>query len=53
MSLQYHAAINEHRELGAIEVVRVDSKDNPADGFTKALGPNKFPRFASFVVVDF
>ena len=44
IDVKYHY-VQECVENGWIEIFRVDSKDNPADMFTKALGHVLFMRF--------
>jgi hypothetical protein len=45
-----HHFIRDCLEHGYIELVKVGTRDNIADGFTKALPPLAFKKFAAAVV---
>jgi hypothetical protein len=52
IDVRYHY-IRERVESGDVEILRVDSNDNPADMFTKPLGYVKFEQFRSMLGLEF
>ena len=52
MDVRYHY-IRERVENGDVEILRVDSADNPADMFTKPLGHIKFEQFRNMLGLEF
>ena len=52
IEIRYHY-IHEQVEKGTVKLYRVDTNKNPADMFTKNLGPEKFLHFRSYLGLKF